>query len=43
MSEVGIQVLGEGVMLEGVGMRDGDIWKHYFADVALSMKLISPL
>ena len=28
VSEVGIGVLGEGVVLEGVGMGDGDIWEH---------------
>ena len=43
VGEVGIGVLGEGVVLEGVGMGDGDIWGHYFADVPLSIALLSPL
>ena len=43
MSEVGIRVLGEGVVLDGVKMGDWDIWGHYFADVPLSIALISPL
>ena len=29
-------------MLEGVGMGDGDILGNYFADVAASIKFISP-
>ena len=40
MSEVGIWVLGEEVVLEEVGMGNVDIWGHYFANVALSIKLI---
>ena len=43
VSEVGIGVLREEVVLEGVGMGDGDIWGHYFADGPLSIALISPL
>ena len=43
VSEVGIGVLGEEVALEGDGIGDGDIWGHYFADVPLSIELISPL
>ena len=43
VSEVGVGVLGEGVMLEGVGMGDGDIFGHYFEAVPLSIALISPL
>ena len=43
VSEVEIWVLGEGVVLEGVGMGDGNIWGHYFVDVPLSIALISPL